>query len=106
MNSNSERTAIAHMAESETSVAALRDHLREIVEGEAFRGSHRSAQFLTLCRRSSRLPPVTSISLKERMIGIEVFGRSPSLRTRSEDAHRSCDPASDVRKTPVAALRQ
>jgi hypothetical protein len=94
MNSGSERAAIAQIAESETSVAALRDHLRDIVDGEAFRGSHRSAQFLTYIIDQALAGHFDS--LKERMIGIELFGRSPSYDT-SEDAIVRVT-ASDVRK--------
>ncbi len=94
MNSSSERAAIAQIAESEKSVAALRVHLREIVEGEAFRGSHRSAQFLTYIIDQALAGHFDS--LKERMIGIELFGRSPSYDT-SEDAIVRVT-ASDVRK--------
>lgn len=94
MNSSNERAVIAHLAESETSVAALRNHLREIVDGEAFRGSHRSAQFLTYI--IDRALAGHFESLKERMIGIELFGRSPSYDT-SEDAIVRVT-ASDVRK--------
>ena len=94
MNSSNERAAIAHLAESETWVAALRDHLREIVDGEAFRGSHRSAQFLTYIIDQALAGHFES--LKERMIGIELFGRSPSYDT-SEDAIVRVT-ASDVRK--------
>src|SRR5580698_3178010 len=94
MNSSSERAALAQIAESEKSVAALRVHLREIVEGEAFRGSHRSAQFLTYIIDQALAGHFDS--LKERMIGIELFGRSPSYDT-SEDAIVRVT-ASDVRK--------
>jgi hypothetical protein len=94
MNSTSERAAIAQIAESETCVAALRAHLREIVEGEAFRGSHRSAQFLTYIIDQALAGHFDS--LKERMIGLELFGRSPSYDT-SEDAIVRVT-ASDVRK--------
>src|SRR5580692_9313280 len=93
MNS-SERAAIAHLAESETSIALLRDHLREILNGEAFRGSPRSAQFLTYIVDQALAGRFDS--LKERMIGIELFGRSPSYDT-SEDAIVRVT-ASDVRK--------
>jgi hypothetical protein len=93
MNS-SERAAIAHLAESETSIAVLRDHLREILDGEAFRGSPRSAQFLTYIVDQALAGRFDF--LKERMIGIELFGRSPSYDT-SEDAIVRVT-ASDVRK--------
>lgn len=94
MNSSNERAAFAHLAESEAWVAALRVHLHEIVDGEAFRGSHRSAQFLTYIIDQALAGHFES--LKERMIGIELFGRSPSYDT-SEDAIVRVT-ASDVRK--------
>src|SRR5208282_3495104 len=94
MNSSGERAAIALIAESETYVAALREHLRDIIDGEAFRGSHRSAQFLTYIIDQALVGHFDS--LKERMIGIELFGRSPSYDT-SEDAIVRVT-ASDVRK--------
>jgi hypothetical protein len=94
MSLSSERAAITHMAESEESVAALRNHVREIIEGEAFRGSHRSAQFLTYIIDQALAGHFDS--LKERMIGIELFGRPPSYDT-SEDAIVRVT-ASDVRK--------
>ncbi len=94
MNPIGEReAAIAQIAESDW-IDALRNHVHEIVEGEAFRGSHRSAQFLNYiidqalaCRFES---------LKERMIGIELFGRSPSYHTSDDAIVRVT--ASDVRK--------
>lgn len=94
MNSSGERASIAQLAESESCVSALRDHVREIVDGEAFKGSHRSAQFLTYIIDQALAGHFDS--LKERMIGIELFGRSPSYDT-SEDAIVRVT-ASDVRK--------
>src|SRR5580700_1786661 len=93
MNS-SERAAIAHLGESETSIAVLRNHLREILDGEAFRGSHRSAQFLTYIIDQALAGRFDF--LKERMIGIEMFGRSPSYDTSEDSIVRVT--ASDVRK--------
>jgi hypothetical protein len=82
------------MAESESWVAALRSHIREITDGEAFRGSQRSAQFLNYIIDQTLAGHLES--LKERMIGLELFGRSPSYDT-SEDAIVRVT-ASDVRK--------
>jgi hypothetical protein len=82
------------MAESESWVAALRSHVREITDGVAFKGSHRSAQFLNYIIDQTLAGHPES--LKERMIGLELFGRSPSYDT-SEDAIVRVT-ASDVRK--------
>ena len=95
MNSGGGRDAtIAQMAESEQWLGALRDHVREITEGEAFKGSHRSGQFLSYVVEQAVAGHLEL--LKERMIGIELFGRSPSYDT-SEDAIVRVT-ASDVRK--------
>ena len=95
MNSVGEReAAIAHMAESDEAIAALRQHVQEIVDGAAFKGSHRSAQFLVYI--VDRAIAGSFESLKERMIGMELFGRSPAYDT-SEDAIVRVT-ASDVRK--------
>lgn len=95
MNSGGGRDAtIAQMAESEQWLGALREHVREIIEGEAFKGSHRSGQFLSYVVEQAVAGHLEL--LKERMIGIELFGRSPSYDT-SEDAIVRVT-ASDVRK--------
>ncbi len=95
MNSIGEReAAIAQIAESKEAIAALRRHVQEIVGGSAFRGSHRSAQFLEYV--VERAIAGGFESLKERMIGVELFGRSASYDT-SEDAIVRVT-ASDVRK--------
>jgi hypothetical protein len=95
MNSSGGREAtIAQMAGSEQRLAALREHVREIIEGEAFKGSHRSGQFLSYIVDQAIAGHVDL--LKERMIGIELFGRPPSYDT-SEDAIVRVT-ASDVRK--------
>jgi hypothetical protein len=82
------------VAFSEGEIAAARTHATEISEGKAFKGSDRCGRFLkyivdqTLSGHSD--------SLKERVIGVELFGRSPSYDT-SEDAIVRVT-ASDVRK--------
>jgi hypothetical protein len=38
---------ILKLAASEADVVLLRQHLKDIVEGTVFRGSHRSGQFLS-----------------------------------------------------------
>jgi hypothetical protein len=85
---------IARIAESREDVAALRAHLQEITEGKAFRGSHRSVQFLAYIVDQAIAGRFDS--LKERMIGIELFGRSPSYDTGEDAIVRVT--ASDVRR--------
>jgi hypothetical protein len=84
----------ARVPETHKGLAKLRSHLNEIIESAAFRGSHRSAQFLRfICEQalSGNLE-----SLKERTIGVELFGRSPSYDTGEDAIVRVT--ASDVRK--------
>lgn len=95
MNSIGEReAAITQIAQSDRALAALRRHIQEIVESAAFKGSHRSAQFLEYIIEHAIAGEFDS--LKERMIGVELFGRSPAYDT-SEDAIVRVT-ASDVRK--------
>ena len=95
MNSISGRdSTIAQLAGSDQQLVVLREHVREIIEGEAFKGSQRSGQFLTYIVDQAIAGHLEL--LKERMIGIELFGRSPSYDT-SEDAIVRVT-ASDVRK--------
>ena len=89
-----ERPAQARVAEREAGTAAVRRHLAEVTEGAAFKGSHRSAQFLRYVVEQAIEGHLDS--LKERVIGVELFGRSPAYDT-SEDAIVRVT-ASDVRK--------
>jgi hypothetical protein len=68
--------------------------LKDIVEGPAFRGSHRSAQFLTYVVEQSIAGRFDL--LKERLIGVELFGRNPSYDTGEDAIVRVT--ASDVRR--------
>jgi hypothetical protein len=88
------RPRATRIAETEEDIALLRRHLQEIVEGAAFKGSHRSAQFLKHIVEQSIAGSLDS--LKERAIGIELFGRSPSYDTGEDAIVRVT--ASDVRK--------
>ncbi len=80
--------------ESAAVTAALRAHLRELVESSAFRGSRRGRQFLehivekTLTGHGDEL--------KERSLGVDLFGRNPSYDTGEDAIVRVT--ASDVRK--------
>ena len=89
-----ERPIQAKIAETEKDPAAVRKHLAEITEGTAFKGSHRSAQFLRYIVEQAIEGHLDT--LKERVIGMELFGRSPTYDT-SEDAIVRVT-ASDVRR--------
>ncbi len=82
------------LAESDSAVASLRQHLKEIVDGTAFKGSHRCAQFLGYV--VDKAIGGDFESLKERVIGVELFGRSSSYYTGDDAIVRVT--ASDVRK--------
>lgn len=79
---------------SEQDLAALRRILKEIVEGPAFRGSHRSGQFLEFVVETWIAGHLDQ--LKERLIGVELFKRKPSYDTGEDAIVRVT--ASDVRK--------
>lgn len=72
----------------------LREHLREVADSAAFEGSRRSRQFLehvvekTLAGHSAEL--------KERSLGVELFGRDPSYDTGDDAIVRVT--ATDVRR--------
>ncbi len=85
---------IAKIAESKEDLATLQQHVTEIIEGTAFKGSHRSGQFLKYIVDQSIAGHFES--LKERVIGMELFGRSPSYDTGEDAIVRVT--ASDVRK--------
>jgi hypothetical protein len=85
---------ISRIAESKEEVAELFKYLREIIEGKAFRGSHRSGQFLIYIMEQAIAGRFSE--LKERVIGFELFGRSPSYDTGEDAIVRVT--ASDVRK--------
>lgn len=75
-------------------VEALRHHLDELTQGPAFRGSHRSQQFLRYVVEKTLQG--SGDQLKERTIGIELFQRSPSYDTGEDAIVRVT--ASDVRR--------
>ncbi|HEY2859090.1 MAG TPA: hypothetical protein VGJ21_11785 [Terracidiphilus sp.] len=82
---------MARTAEGKT---LLRRFLKEVTEGPAFRGSMRSAQFLEYVVWQSAVGKVAD--LKERTIGIKLFGRRPAYDTGEDAIVRVT--ASDVRK--------
>src|SRR5580704_17158294 len=85
---------VAKILEKEQDVALLQQHLREVIAGAAFKGSHRSGQFLTYIVEESVAGRVTA--LKERVIGVKLFGRDPSYDTGEDAIVRVT--ASDVRR--------
>jgi hypothetical protein len=90
-----ERSAeIARILETESDLKAFQQHLEEVLCGESFRGSHRSGQFLRYV--VDRSVGGHCDELKERLIGVELFGRSPSYDTGEDAIVRVT--ASDVRR--------
>ena len=85
---------ISGIIDSDEDLRRFKQHLKEIIEGAAFRGSQRSAQFLTYVVEQSIAGQWGA--LKERTIGIELFGRAPTYDTGEDAIVRVT--ASDVRK--------
>jgi hypothetical protein len=85
---------IARSIETKQDLVEFREHLQTVIGSAAFRGSHRSAQFLTyICEQAIA---GHFDSLKERAIGVELFGRPPAYDTGDDAIVRVT--ASDVRK--------
>jgi hypothetical protein len=82
------------IAGTEEDFVLIRQHVREVMEGAAFRGSQRSAQFLKYIVEESIAGHFDA--LKERVIGVELFGRAPTYDTGDDAIVRVT--ASDVRK--------
>jgi hypothetical protein len=91
---DSRTTEIGRILETEKDIELLQQHLREVIEGAAFKASHRSGQFLKYIVDQAIAGHFES--LKERVIGIELFGRSPTYDTGEDAIVRVT--ASDVRK--------
>ena len=85
---------ISEVVRTASGKAMLQDHLAQITEGPAFKGSQRSAQFLEYIVHQSALGNIDG--LKERVIGMELFGRLPSYDTGEDAIVRVT--ATDVRK--------
>jgi hypothetical protein len=88
---------IAQVARTPEGKALLKRYLNEIIQGPAFKGSPRSAQFLEYILWQSATGKITE--LKERTIGVELFRRSPAYDTGEDAIVRVT--ASDVRKRLV-----
>jgi hypothetical protein len=92
---NGDRTLeIARIVGTEQNVTSLQNHLKEIIDGAAFKGSHRSAQFLKYIVEQAIAGRFEA--LRERAIGIELFSRSPTYDTGEDAIVRVT--ASEVRK--------
>jgi len=89
---------ITNFVQSEFRVMALQQHLKEIIEDPAFKGSHRSGQFLQYIVDQSIAGRIEL--LKERLIGVELFGRSPSYDT-GEDAIVPVTASSRLTQRPI-----
>ncbi len=74
--------------------AVLREHLQEVAESPAFRGSQRSQQFLRYVVEAALAGH--SDRLKERSLGVELFSRPASYDTGEDAIVRVT--ASDVRR--------
>src|SRR5882762_1356934 len=88
------KAEIARIVQTEQDIASLQLHLQELIDGAAFKGSHRSGQFLRYIVEQAITGHFDS--LKERLIGVELFGRSPSYNTGDDAIVRVT--ASDVRR--------
>jgi hypothetical protein len=89
---------ITKVIETEEDLGKLQQHLKEVVEGAAFRGSQRSRQFLTYVLEQTIAGRCAD--LKERTIGVDLFGRLPAYDTGEDAIVRVT--ASDVRKRLLA----
>lgn len=85
---------ITKFAQSSQDVASFQHHLKEIIEGPAFKSSHRCRQFLKHIVDQAIAGHFEL--LKERTIGIELFGRPPAYDTGEDAIVRVT--ASEVRK--------
>lgn len=72
----------------------MREHLRELLESPAFKGSRRGQQFLEYIVEKALSGRAEE--LKERSLGVELFGRDPAYDTGEDAIVRVT--ASDVRK--------
>lgn len=87
-------TGIPGVLKTQEDRTALQQHLNEVMEGAAFKGSRRSGQFLRYIVDQAIAGNFES--LKERIIGIELWGKPPSYDTTVDAIVRVT--ASDVRK--------
>ena len=94
VDSATHAAAVAKIGEAIRHEAELRSHLHEIINGAAFKGSHRCQAFLKhVFDLALHGDPA---DLRERSIGVALFGRSATYDTADDAIVRVT--ASDVRK--------
>lgn len=94
MDSTTHAAALARIGEAAKHEPELRAHLDEVVQGSAFKGSHRSQLFLKhVVEQALHGDPA---DLRERSIGIALFHRPAAYDTADDAIVRVT--ASDVRK--------
>src|SRR5262245_8712547 len=94
VDSSTHAAAIARISEVAKHESELLAHLDEIINGAAFRGSHRSQAFLKhVVEQALHGEPA---DLRERSIGVALFGRPVTYDTADDAIVRVT--ASDVRK--------
>jgi hypothetical protein len=94
VDSATHAAAIARISEAVKHESELRAHLDEIIKGAAFKGSHRSQAFLKHVVEQALHGD--SADLRERSIGVALFGRPAAYDTADDAIVRVT--ASDVRK--------
>jgi hypothetical protein len=87
-------SAISRINSVAKHAAQIREHLEQIIAGPAFKGSHRAQSFLRHVVERSLAGDFEG--LRERSIGVELFGKSASYDTGEDAVVRVT--ASDVRK--------
>src|ERR1700712_1866222 len=88
------KTEVADAANTELSPEAIREQLELLVHDPVFRSSKRSIQFLRYVVEQTLNG--SSDQIKERTIGVEVFGREPSYDTNGDHVVRTA--AIELRK--------
>jgi hypothetical protein len=88
------KTEVADAANTELSAEAIREQLELLVHDPVFRSSKRSIQFLRYVVEQTLNG--SSDQIKERTIGVEVFGREPSYDTNGDHVVRTA--AIELRK--------
>ena len=92
--------------QAELTVAAIREQLERLVGDSAFRSSKRSVQFLRFVVEQTLQG--SSEQIKERTIGIEVFGRDPHYDTSLDHVVRTAlrlPPSLQVRSVGACDLQ-
>jgi hypothetical protein len=89
-----QEAAIAKIAQFTANAEAIRRHLAHILESQSFKGSRRSQEFLRYIVEKSLRGDFDEI--KERILGIEIFGRAVNYDTSADSIVRVT--ANDVRK--------